>query len=218
MPHIDGVLFDLDGTLWDTTAACAAGWNRVLRRHGIASREIVAEDVRKVAGKPHEACIRESFPGLAERDLRRLIDETPGEDIRMVAELGGALFPGVVLGLGRLARRWPLFIVSNCQAGYIETFLRLNGLERTFRDFECWGRTRRSKADNLRNVIARNRLARPVFVGDTDGDQSAARACGVPFVHASYGYGACESPDFRAAHFLEVVGLVGGSGESKKGH
>ncbi len=90
---------------------------------GIASRQIVADDVRKVAGKPHEACIRESFPGLAERDLRRLIDETPGEDIRMVAELGGALFPGVVLGLARLARRRPLFIVSNCQSGYIETFL-----------------------------------------------------------------------------------------------
>jgi phosphoglycolate phosphatase len=136
----------------------------------------------------------------------------------MVAELGGTLFPGVALGLVRLARRWPLFIVSNCQAGYVETFLRLYGLERTFRDFECWGRTRRPKADNLRDVIARNRLACPVFVGDTDGDETAARACGVPFVHASYGYGACESPDFRAAHFLEVVDLVGGFTDSPKGY
>jgi phosphoglycolate phosphatase len=204
---VDALVFDLDGTLWDTTAACAAGWNRVLRRHAIPFREITGGDVRTVAGKPHAACIREVFGALAEEHIRTLIDETPEEDNRMVEALGGSLFPGVENGLGRLRDTHPLFIVSNCQAGYIETFLRYTGLGALFRDFECWGNTGLTKAENLRDLSRRNGLAAPVFVGDTEGDCVAAAACGVPFVHVGYGFGACVAPDFRVASFSELVDL-----------
>jgi phosphoglycolate phosphatase len=205
---VDGVLFDLDGTLWDSTEACAAGWNAVARRHSVPFREIVAADVRAVVGKPHEKCIRDVFVGVAEEHLRALIDETPDEDNRMVAQLGGLLFPGVKAVLAQLRTCHPLFIVSNCQAGYIETFLRCTGCTGMFQDFECWGNTRRSKAENLRAIVERNGLRAPVFVGDTEGDAAAARACGVPFVHVTYGFGCCQAPDFRVSAFHELTSIV----------
>jgi phosphoglycolate phosphatase len=205
---LDGMVFDLDGTLWNTSAACAEGWNRVLVRNRIPFREITAADVAGVAGKPHETCIREVFLGLAEDHLRILVAETPEEDNQMVRELGGTLYPGVAAGLERLAGSYPLFIVSNCQSGYIETFLRYTGFENLFRDFECWGDTRSSKACNLRDVIVRNRLAAPLFVGDTEGDRLAAALCGVSFVHVSHGFGECAAPDFRVSSFSELIELV----------
>jgi phosphoglycolate phosphatase len=205
---VDGVLFDLDGTLWDTTEACAAGWNAVARRHCVPFRQVAAADVRSVVGRPHEECIRQVFAGVAEEHLRALIDETPDEDNRMVARLGGVLYPNVTEVLARLQARLPLFIVSNCQAGYIETFLRCTGCAGMFRDFECWGRTRRSKAENLRAVVDRNGLKSPVFVGDTEGDAAAARACSIPFVHVTYGFGECDSPDFRVSEFDELTSIV----------
>jgi phosphoglycolate phosphatase len=204
----DAIVFDLDGTLWDTCAACAIGWNNVLQRHGILWPAITADDVRSVAGKPHAECIRQVFRGLSEAELAVLSEETAVEDVRCIEAHGGELYPGVPEGLAALATRHPLFIVSNCQAGYIELFLRRNGFEPLFSDHECWGNSGLSKAENLQRVITRNRLAAPVFIGDTEGDQSAAESCRAPFVHVTYGYGRCPTAPQWAASFAELCALL----------
>jgi phosphoglycolate phosphatase len=205
---LDAVVFDLDGTLWDTCAACAIGWNNVLTRHGIRWPAITADVVRSVAGKPHAECIRQVFEGLPEAQLAILSAETATEDVRCIEAHGGELYPGVREGLVQLAAQQPLFIVSNCQAGYIELFLSSQGFGALFRDFECWGNTGRSKAENLRALIARNQLRAPVFIGDTDGDQLAASSCSVPFIHVSYGYGRCPDAEHNAANFSELCALL----------
>ncbi|PYM93430.1 MAG: HAD family hydrolase [Candidatus Rokuibacteriota bacterium] len=201
----DAIVFDLDGTLWDTCETCAIGWNRVLDRHAIRFRPITADDVRGVAGKPHEQCIRETFGGVPEPQILTLIAETQLEDNRLVAEQGGVLYPHVEAGVRRLSARYPLFIVSNCQAGYIETFLAWSKLGPSFRDFECWGNTGRTKAENLGLLIARNGLRRALLVGDTAGDQAAARECGVPFVFVDYGFGVCRDADRSFSSFADLT-------------
>jgi phosphoglycolate phosphatase len=192
---IDAVVFDLDGTLWDTSASCAVAWNRVLARHGIPFRTITEHDVRGVTGRPHEECIRTVFAELNETHIATLAAETQTEDNRAIAELGGQLFGDVEPGIRRLAARYPLYIVSNCQRGYIETFFQWSRLGGYFLDFECWGNTGMSKPQNLRVLIDRNQLRHPVFVGDTPGDQTAAHDCRIPFLHVAYGFGQCPTPD-----------------------
>jgi phosphoglycolate phosphatase len=205
----DAVVFDLDGTLWDTSVACAVGWNRVIDRHAIAFRPITEDDVRSVAGRPHDECIRTVFDGLDDAEVRILIDETMIEDNDIVADAGGTLYPGVGDVLRRLARRYPLFIVSNCQSGYIERFLAWSGFGPLFRDVECWGNTNRPKSENLRSVIERNGLRNPVFVGDGDGDRDAARANGIPFVHVAYGFGTCAPGERCVQTFAELEAAIG---------
>lgn len=200
----DSLVFDLDGTLWDTCASCALAWNLVVKRHGLEFREITADGVRQVTGKPHDACIRETFVGLSEPALQVLIDETSTEDNRMIELHGGELFGGVRDGIVALAAKYPLFIVSNCQAGYIELFLRSSELSASFRDFECWGNTGRAKPENLRDLISRNQLQKPWFIGDAPGDLQAARACAIPFVHAAYGYCRVDSAELTLAEFGDL--------------
>jgi phosphoglycolate phosphatase len=204
----DALIFDLDGVLWDTNATCALGWNRVLARLGIAHREIVADDIRAVCGQPHPEAVRRVFPDLPRDQIELIADHTQGEDVRLIAERGGELFPGVREFVPLLRERLPLAIVSNCQSGYVEVFLETSGLARYFVDFECWGNTGRGKADNLRAVIERNDLRAPLFVGDTEGDREASLANRVRFVHAAYGFGRVAACDHAIGSFGELPALL----------
>ncbi|AIE85723.1 HAD family hydrolase [Fimbriimonas ginsengisoli] len=208
MTNFDSIVFDLDGTLWDTTPACAVAWNDVLAKHGIPYRHITADDVQLVTGKPHDLCIRETFSDLSEEQIRLLIDDTAVEDNAAITRLGGTIYEGVTEGLRRLKERYRLFIVSNCQSGYIETFYAFSNLGELFEDCECFGNTAESKDRNLARVIQRNGLQRPIMVGDAAGDEAAARACRIPFAFVTYGFGTSLAPDFTYHSFPELTGAL----------
>jgi phosphoglycolate phosphatase len=106
-----------------------------------------------------------------------------------------------------LSARIPVFVVSNCQDGYIELTLAKTGLADFVKDYECFGRTGLGKADNLRLLMERNALASPVYVGDTQGDCDACAEAGVPFVWAAYGFGTADSCFAKIDRFPQVEEL-----------
>ena len=205
MKQFDAIIFDLDGTLWDTTETCVRVWNQVADEMGVDHPHVTAEIMRGLTGKPHDQCIADFYNGLSQIQLDQLNRKTAVGDNEAIAREGGHIYAGVGDGLVRLKKRWPLMIVSNCQAGYIETFFDLTGFGPLFTDHECWGRTGRSKSDNLATIMERNGLRAPLVVGDTEGDGRAARDNGVPFAHVSYGFGQAQRPELVADDFGSLV-------------
>lgn len=203
--RFDGIIFDLDGTLWDATVATAQAWNQILREEQLDVPLVTPQNVADVTGLPHDEAVRQGFPSLRGEALDMMIQRTQAEDSTAIERFGAPRYAGVEAGLRQLAAQVPLFIVSNCQEGYIETFFAVSALGHLFRDTECFGRTGRPKGDNLASVIKRNALRSAIMVGDTRGDEMAARQCGIPFAFVTYGFGNAESPDASFATFGDLT-------------
>lgn len=205
----DGLLFDLDGTLWDSVDAICLSWNSVLERRaphlaGLVNRE----NVTGCMGMLLPDIVKKLVPDIPQAEIRPLLDELLEVENSYVAQHGGVLYPQVPETLERLAADYPLFIVSNCQAGYIEAFFQAHGLGRFFKDYENPGRTGKPKADNIALVVQRNSLKKPLYIGDTQGDYNAAMAAGVPFLHAAYGFGHIDRPVPSADAFADIPAAV----------
>lgn len=200
--RFDGILFDLDGTLWDSCLSVAESWRSTLRTRYNAQHLPSIEDIQSIMGLPASEIARRLFTGY-DAPAQEVCGACMADECGYLAQHGGALYPGVPQMLAALAAQAPLFIVSNCQDGYIQSFLTWSGLGRLFQDFECEGRTGLSKAENIRLVVQRNGLHSPVYIGDTALDEASACAAGCPFVHAAYGFGNAVAP-------LTVIHTPGG--------
>lgn len=189
----DGILFDLDGTLWDATAPICASWNDLIARHAVPRPPVRQAECRGYMGLLLDEIARRLFPMLEEETRQALMSEHVAQFDRFLHAGGAVAYPGAEEVLSALARRSRLFVVSNCQDGYIQDFYALCGLGGYFTDLECAGRTGLAKGDNIALVVRRHGLRAPVYVGDTQMDCDAAGAAGVPFVHAAYGFGRVEA-------------------------
>lgn len=182
-----GIIFDLDGTLWDSSDKVVPAWNIILKRNG--QDLITVEDMQGYMGKTIEMIGEIMLPKLSIEQRMRIMKECCAEEVAYLKQEGGILYPKLEEVLEVLNKEYDLFIVSNCQDGYIECFLEYHKLNNYFKDIECSGRTGKNKGENIKLIIERNKLEKSVYVGDTQGDLDASDYVNVPFIYAKYGFG-----------------------------
>ena len=200
----DGILFDLDGTLWDSTPALAGIWKVIFARHPELKRgPIEIDEVRSCMGLLLDDIARKLFPDEPDEVRLPLNDEFVALAPAYLAEHRGEAYSGAAEVLEGLSKATRLFVVSNCQEGYIEGFYEATGLGRFFSGNECAGHTGLPKSENIKLVVERYGLKNPVYIGDTILDYTSARDAGVPFLHAAYGFG--EVGDVPAVQSFEEI-------------
>lgn len=190
----DGVLFDLDGTLWDSTGALEGVWRLALQNEPDILKLPTKADLEGVMGMTAPQLMKTLFPNLSPERAQELFEKCCLVEDDYLREHGGILYPGLEDMLKALTAKAPAFIVSNCGPEYIPTFFVAHSLGEYFADWECIGRSGLEKWENIRLVAKRNGLQAPVYVGDTTMDRDAASKAGVPFIHAAYGFGHFPSP------------------------
>ena len=187
-----GVIFDLDGTMWDASAVTEKTWVKVLSDHTEVKPavELTGENVKFYMGLTNEELAGIFFPDLPFDTAFGLMNESCALENEWLPVCGGKLYDGLEAALdGLIADGYSLYVVSNCQDGYIEAFLDAHGMRSRFSDHECSGRSGKPKGENILDIIARNGLDCAVYVGDTVSDSGGARIAGIPFIYAKYGFG-----------------------------
>lgn len=203
------VIFDLDGTLWDTVAPLTLIWNQVIQKNN-TGKVISEDDLRNVMGKNLQEISAIYFPYMEKSRREDIMNQCAVAHCAYLKEHGAPLFLNRAT-LSQLYAKYELFIVSNCPCGYIEAFLESCDLQKYFKDFEMSGRTGKSKGENIKAIMERNGLCvgvdcngAAVYVGDTLGDETAANFAGIPFIHAVYGFGTANNPAAVLHNFNEL--------------
>lgn len=182
-----GIIFDMDGTLWDSAENVAKSWTEALQNHLQIDRVITTEQIQNVMGKTMDKIAEILFPDREDRtEVMRICASYENEYLSVH---GGVLYPELEETMRKLKENYHLYIVSNCQSGYIEAFLKFYHLEEYFEDIECFGNNKQQKGYNIRLMVERNQLEKAVYVGDIQGDYDATMEAGIDFIHAAYGFG-----------------------------
>lgn len=207
------LIFDIDGTLWNSTPVVAEGWTRACAESGIEGIEdmiITDKTLQKEFGKPMDVIADNLFGNIDAKLKADLLDKCCHYEHQYLSENTKDLsYEGMKETMSELAKNHRLFIVSNCQNGYIELVMEKNGLTDIIDDFECFGRTGLQKDENITLVMERNQLSpdETVYIGDTMGDYTATKKAGLPFVFARFGFGDVPTPDYVVDSFAEIKNL-----------
>ena len=204
---MDSIIFDVDGTLWDATEIITRSWNEYIHEKEHMDMEIDPVYLSSLFGRLLSDIAKHIFPELPEEEQLRIIEGCCKAEEEALLKDCAPLYEGLEDTLKELSGRYPLYIVSNCQAGYIEAFLETSGLGKYFKGHLCPGDTGMEKGKNIMKICRDYNLKSPVYVGDTMGDYNACQEAGVPFIWAAYGFGDVKTPwkrIERPADLLEI--------------
>ena len=204
----DALILDIDGTIWNTTGIVAVAWNKAVDMSGFDVAKVNAQALQQEFGKTMDVIAKDLWPNLDKAKREILMSYCCSEEqIALQENVVDISYPEVIETIKELSASENIYVVSNCQSGYIELTLEKTGLTDYIKDFECFGRTGKGKAENLQLLVTRNQIMHPVYVGDTQGDADACSQAGIPFVWASYGFGSVEKYYERIDRFSDVKKL-----------
>ncbi|MBE5997369.1 MAG: HAD family hydrolase [Lachnospiraceae bacterium] len=202
--HMEAVIFDVDGTLWDAADSMAYGWTNVMNERFDPDFFVDGNMIRPILGRTPVELAGDLMPTIPAEKAEDIFHILAEGELPYIREASPDVYDGFRTVLPKLAEKYKLFIVSNCDAGYIEMFLEVTGLGDLFEGHLCPGDTGEGKAENIRTVMEEYGISEAVYVGDTDKDSRECAKAGVPFIYASYGYGKTDSYTARIGSPLEL--------------
>ena len=204
----ESLIFDIDGTLWDSRALVAEGYNIQLEKEGLSHLAVNAELFRPLFGKVMTEIADIIFPSIPAPERYALMERCMDtENKYLKANPCRIGYPAVRETMETLSKTHRLFIVSNSQKGYPELCIEKLGLAPFIQGHLCFGDTGTNKGKTIRALMRKYDITDCAYIGDTQGDYEATLEAGVPFIWAAYGFGTPDRFDYKIDSFAELLNL-----------
>ena len=204
----DAIIFDIDGTLTDSTDAVVRAWNRKLGEQDLPYIPLNRELASSLMGKTMDDWALAVMPEVPLTVSREVLGHLEAEENIEIRTNGTNLYPDVRETFELLSKDYDLYILSNCGQGYIEAVMAYGGLDPYVKGHLCFGDNGLDKPDNLKKMIADYQLKNPVYVGDTKRDEECCEIAGVPFIFVSYGFGDVPDAQYRCDSLRDLPDVI----------
>jgi len=206
--NYESLIFDIDGTLWDSRALVAEGYNIQLKKEGLDHLCVTAEDLKPLFGKVMTEIADVILASIDPKDRYSLMERCMETENNYLFENECRIgYPGIAETMAELAKKHRLFIVSNAQCGYPELCISKLGLTPYIQGHMCFGDTGTSKGITIRRLMEKHNIQDCAYIGDTQGDYEATVEANVPFIWAAYGFGTPEGYAAKVDKFEELLEL-----------
>lgn len=204
----ESLIFDIDGTLWDSREIVAEGYNVQLKEEGLEHLSVNAEILKTVFGKVNTEIANILFASLPEEVRYPLLERCMERENQFLYENECKIgYPKVKETLEELHKKHRLFIVSNSQCGYPELCMDKLGLTHLFSGDLCFGQTLTCKGETIKKLMKDHNITSACYIGDTLGDMEASDLAGIPFVYCTFGFGTVDHYWKKIDSFAELLEL-----------
>ena len=206
--NYESLIFDIDGTLWDSRALVAEGYTIQLKKEGLEHLFVNAELFKPLFGKVMTEIADVIFATIPEEDRYGLMERCMDTENRYLEENPCRIgYPGVKETIETLSKKYRLFIVSNSQRGYPELCMEKLGLTPYIEGHLCFGDTGTSKGKTIRALMEKHHITSSSYIGDTQGDYEATVEAEVPFIWCTYGFGTPDGYAEKIDRFEDLLNL-----------
>lgn len=208
---LEGIVFDLDGTLWDTKESYLYSYEKISEKYHIVDKK-GPEDIVQMLGVKLRDVMNFLFADFENKDV--IAEDAVNFSIECILKNSDVLYPNVKEMIIKLSKDYKIYIISNCPRNYLETFLSISNLKEYITD--SYTITEGNKIENFQKIINQNK-GKLLFVGDDYEDYQTIKDHGKTFFcYAKYGYKKSDTYDYSITTFEKINNVLESINEKER--